>query len=158
ASAALWGTPANWNPTPGATGPGSDTDTFNTDTAIFATTGTSTTIQLNFGTIGTTRYVGTISQTGGVARTIGSNSATAGTLVLNGTGANNLIIDNSSTLALTFAPQSGGGTGPMSLMLVQGTSTISNILGTSSTNTGLLTISANIGEGATQAGFTKTGS
>jgi autotransporter-associated beta strand protein len=154
---ALWDTPGNWSPAPGTTGPGSSTDPTNTDIATFGVTGTSATIQLNFGTLGSPRYLGTITQTGGVARTIGSSTSTAGTLVLNGTGANNLIIDNPSGLALTFAPQAGSGTGPMSLQLVAANSTVSTALGTSATNTGLLSISANIGEGATPAGITKAG-
>jgi autotransporter-associated beta strand protein len=157
-SASAWGVQANWTPAPTNLGPGSGTDTTNNDIAVFGTTGTSTTIQLDFSALGTPLYLGTIRQTGGVGRTIGSNTATAGTIVLNGTGANNLVIDNTSALPLTFAPQAGGGTGPMSLMLVQSNSTISNVLGTSSTNTGFVTISANIGQGATPAGITKTGS
>jgi autotransporter-associated beta strand protein len=158
ASASLWGTAANWNPATSTTGPGSATDPTNTDTAILSSVGTSTTIQLNFGTIGTPRYLGTIVQdpTDTVARTVGSNSNTAGVLILNGTGANNLIIDNQSVAPLTFAPQAGGGTtGPMTIQLVQANSTINCVLGTSSTNTGVVTISASIGQGASPSGITK---
>jgi autotransporter-associated beta strand protein len=159
ATASLWGTPANWNPGTTTTGPGSQSDPTNNDIAVFGVTGTSTTVQFNFGAIGTPRYVGTIqlSATDVVARTFGSNSATAGVLILNGTGANNLILDDSSTAPMTFAPQAGGGTGPMTIQLVQSNSTISSIAGTTSSLTGLLTISANVGEGATPSGITKAG-
>jgi autotransporter-associated beta strand protein len=157
ASDSQWSTAANWNPGTSTSGPGSSIDPTNFDTAIFSSVGTSTTIQIGFGNTGTPLYLGTIVQdtTDTVARTVGSNSATSGVLVLNGTGGNNLIIDNQSTAALTFAPQAGGGTGPMSLQLVKANSTINNVLGTSSSNTGILTISANIGEGGTPSGITK---
>jgi autotransporter-associated beta strand protein len=158
ASDSQWSTTANWNPGTSTNGPGSSIDPTNFDTAIFSSVGTSTTIQIGFGTTGTPLYLGTIVQdaTDTVSHTIGSNSATSGVLVLNGTGPSNVIIDNQSTAALTFAPQAGGGTGPMSLQLSQANSTINNVLGTNTTtNQGILTISASIGEGSSPSGITK---
>jgi autotransporter-associated beta strand protein len=153
-ASAAWGASASWDL--GGTGPGSTSVTSNTDIAKFDTAAGTTTVQLDFATIGPTRYLGEIQFTGSnpTARTLSSSTATAGTLVLNGSGGDNRIIDNASTLPVIIAP----GTGNMALQLAQSNSTISNVLGTSSTNTGLLTISANIGQGVSPAGITKIGS
>jgi autotransporter-associated beta strand protein len=150
-ASAAWGASASWDL--GGTGPGSSSDTSNTDIAKFDTAAGTTTVQLDFATIGPTRYLGELQFTSGnpTARTLSSSTATAGTLVLNGSGGDNRIVDNASTLAVTIAP----GTGNMALQLVQSNSTISNVLGTSTTNTGLLTISANIGEATPGRGITK---
>ena len=149
ASASLWGTAANWNPNTAA--PGSNSNTTNSDIGQFGATGTTTTIQFNFGTIGTPYYVGTIAflPTNTVVRTAGSNAGTAGTLVLNGSGANNLILDNQSAVSMTIAPTVSSGTGAMTLQLSAANSTINAI--------GPITVSAAITEGATPSALTKVG-
>jgi autotransporter-associated beta strand protein len=151
ASASLWGTPANWSP---SGPPGSNSVTTNADVGQFSSTGASTTIQFNFGTIGTPYYVGTISflSTNTVARTFGSNASTAGTLVLNGTGANSLILDNQSAVTMTVASVVSGGTGAMTLQLTAANSTIN------ASGTGAVVVSANVTEATSGRGLTKTGS
>lgn len=146
-SATDWSLGSNWL---GGIAPGSAADPDNNDIAQWNSSSTGSTIQLNFGTLGSEYHLGTLQTVGGaVAKTLGSNSNTPGILQLNGTGVNNLIIDHQGSSGFTIAPQAGGGTGPLSLRLNAGNSTINNV--------GALTLSANI-SGTGSNGITKTGS
>lgn len=155
-----WGTANNWTTN---TRPGSNTST-NSDTAQFDGTTSTTAIGLNFansgGTaLGTPFYVGTVSALGTNAsdRTIGSSTGTAGILVLNGTGANNLILSNAGSGRLTLAPRDDGSTTGSGLMSIQLSKTNSTIDVSNTAAAGGISISAVVGQTTAGNGITKTG-
>ncbi len=145
-----FGTNTNWA---GDVTPGSSSNTGNTDIASFGSVGTSTSITLNFNSaLGTPYYLGTVRMvSGSVARSFGSNTVAPGVLVLNGSGANDLILDNQSSNAMTFNLTDGtAGAGPLSLSLSKPNGTINAV--------GAITVNVNVTEQAAGAGFTTTGS
>jgi autotransporter-associated beta strand protein len=146
ATNSAWATTTNWN---GGTPAGSTTSN-NVDIALFNNTA-QTTVGLNFGDLGTPYYLGTLRMAAPSAtRTFGSNSSTAGVLVLNGTGANNLVLDNqASGSSMTIQGTVPGGTGALSLRLSAADNTVNAV--------GTINISAVIGQGATASGITKVG-
>ena len=114
---------ASINGATAVTTPGSST-AGGTGTVSFAGLDTSDPIRFDFSTLGSPYNLGTLQlPTASPARTFGS-SGVAGTLVLNGTGANNLILDNASANLLTISPVVAGGTGNLALQIVQASSEI----------------------------------
>jgi autotransporter-associated beta strand protein len=142
-SGSAWATGNNWC---GGVFAGLTTAGTN-DIAQFTGAGTTASIGLNFSNLGTPFNLGTIQATSASgARTFGSNASTVGVLVLNGTGANSLVLDNQSSGLMTVQP---GTSSAMSLLLTAANSTI---------NAGsAVTVSANIGESPAGRAITKTG-